>query len=246
MRGALGTAIAALAALATAASCGGDSGDDATTDTAPEATDLGQIHSGEYNLGPVEFSGSFWNSCAPYAPEVAQQAGTFLAGMALKFNRTGALCDACVLVKSAAGRSITARIITTGDTHAPGDIDLSQAAYSALDSGEYPRKMTWELVRCPTVNGNIEYQFQTEASPDWTSLWVRNGRLPIRSVEVKSANHSDFSPLTRGEDGTLTDAAGFGSGSFTLRVTAYDGQIVTDTFPAFPAGGLLTSTAQFR
>jgi expansin (peptidoglycan-binding protein) len=243
MRAALGTA---MVALALTAACGGDAGDDVTTDTAPEATDLGQIHSGQYNLGPVEFAGSFWNSCAPYAPQVEEQAGTLLAGMALKFNGNGVLCDACVKIDSAAGKSITARIITTGDTHAPGDIDLSQAAYAALDSGEYPRKMTWELVKCGAPNGNIEYQFQTEANPDWTSLWVRNGRLPIRSLEVKSANHAEFSPLTRGDDGTLTDAAGFGGGGFTLRVTAYDGQVVTDTFPSFPPGGLLTSSAQFQ
>jgi hypothetical protein len=63
---------------------------------------------------------------------------------------------------------------------------------------------------------------------------------------VKSANHPDFTTLARGDDGTLTDAAGFGAGSFTLRVTAYDGQVVSDTFPSFPAGGLLTSSAQFQ
>ena len=230
------------------AACGASStsgsGSSGTKDTAPTRTAFGEKHAGDYSLGPVAFKGSFHNSCSPYTPELERSAGDLLAGLALKFNGDGSLCDACILVTTAKGKSVTARVVTTGETQGPNDIDLSQKAFDAINTGEYPRAMTWQLVKCPSSD-KLQYQFQTEANPYWTSLWVRNGRLPIRSVEVKSANHADFVPLVRGTDGTLTDEAGFGDGPFTLRVTAYDVQVLTDTFERFTAGAVLTSAGQF-
>ena len=168
-----------------------------------------------------------------------------LAGLALKWNGSGELCDACVLVKSARGRSVVARVVTTGETQGPNDLDLSQAAFDAISQGEYPRKMTWELVKCP-AGGTVQYQFQTEANPYWSSLWVRNARVPIAKVEVKKGASSELVRLVRGGDGTLTDATGFGDGPFTLRVTAIDGQVITDAFPKLVAGTVVPSASQFE
>jgi expansin (peptidoglycan-binding protein) len=234
-----------LPALASCSADGNGDDDDATTDTTPETTKLGEKHAGQYNLSPVAFSGSFWNSCAPYTPELESEVGTMLAGLALKWNGNGSLCDACVRVTTATGKSVTARVVTTGATHGPNDLDLSQSAFDAIDEGQYPRSMNWELVECE-AGGKLQYQFQTEASASWTSLWVRNARLPVTLLEVKSQAHSDFTPLTRGGDGTLTDEAGFGDGSFTLRVTAIDGQVISDTIPAIVPGGVVSSSAQFQ
>lgn len=236
---------ALLAAVAIAA-CGATSGSGGVTkDTTPQSTTLGEAHAGQYSLGPVAFSGSFWNSCAPYTPALEKQVGTMLAGLALKWNGDGSLCDACVVVKTAKGKSVIAQVVTTGETQGPNDLDLSQPAFDAINTGEYPRNMTWELVKCPH-GGKLQYQFQTEANPYWTSLWVRNGRMPIKTVEVKSANHATFTPLTRGTDGTLTDASGFGDGAFTLRVTAVDGQVITDTMPKIAPGQVVDSSSQFE
>jgi expansin (peptidoglycan-binding protein) len=205
----------------------------------------GDVHSGEYNLGPVEWSGSFNNSCSPYTSAIESQEGDYLAGLGLSFNGDGSLCDACIVVQTNAGKSLVLRVVTTGTTTAPNNIDVSQAAYTELNVGEFPRSMTWQLVECPAAAGVVEYQFQTQANVDWTSLWVRNARAPIAKLEVKSAKHADFTALTRGSDGTFTDNGGFGAGAFTLRATSMDGQAVTDTFPAFAAGDLLQSTTQF-
>ncbi len=251
MRVALRPAALVVVVALLVAACGASapSGANGSPSTAPVTTGLGEQHAGDYSLGPVAFSGSFWNSCAPYTPDLEKRAGANLAGLALRFNGSGALCDACVLVKSAKGRSVVARVVTTGETVGPNDLDLSAHAFEAINQGEYPRTMTWQLVKCPAAadrsDDRLRYQFQTEANPYWTSLWVRGGRLPIRTVEVKSENHPRFVKLVRGGDGTLTDEAGFGEGSFTLRVTAYDGQVVTDTFDRFVPGGVLTSSAQF-
>jgi expansin (peptidoglycan-binding protein) len=171
--------------------------------------------------------------------------GAYLAGLDNSFNGDGSLCDACVLMTSAKGKSIVLRVVTTGVSQAPTNADLSKAAYDALSMGVYPRTMTWQLVECPDT-GKLQYQFQTGAYVYWTSLWVRNGRVPITKVEVQSKNHPSFVALTRGTDGTLTDASGFGDGMFTLRITGMDGQMVTDTFPSFQPGQLVASQQQLQ
>lgn len=203
---------------------------------------------GQFHLGPVDYAETaFHNSCAPaggYAPEIQEVEGNFLAGLELTHNGEGQLCDACVELRAATGKSIVARVVTTGVT-SENSIDLSPEAFAALDSGEFPRAMDWQVVKCPDT-GNIYYQFQTEANPWWTSLWVRNARVPIETVEVQSTNHASWFALTRGSDGTYTDNGGFGEGSFTIRVTAVDGQTVEDTFTAFAAGDLVESSTNFQ
>jgi expansin (peptidoglycan-binding protein) len=96
--------------------------------------------------------------------------------------------------------------------------------------------MTWQLTECPDT-GPILYEVQTGSSEYWTSLWVRNARLPLTSVEVQSPNHAAYVALTRGSDGTLTDAAGFGKGTFSIRLTAVGGAPIVDTF-SWPSAGI--------
>jgi expansin (peptidoglycan-binding protein) len=135
------------------------------------------------------------------------------------------------------------RIVTTGVSNARGDMDLSREAFELLgDDGV--RKMSWQLARCPASSGNLALQFQTGAHTDWTSFWVRNPRLPVAKVEVKSSRHSNFVALRRETDGTWNDDAGFGPGSFTLRLTATTGETAELTQPSFEPGGFVTTNAQ--
>src|SRR5262249_39838215 len=131
------------------------------------------------------------------------------------------------------------RVVTYGDT-TMNSIDVSPEAYMILDSGEYPRAMTWQFAECPS-SGPVVYEFQTGSSEYWTSLWVRNARVPLTSVEVESVNHPSCTALDRGGDGTLTDGGGFGNGMFSIRLNGVDGQQVTDTFP-WPASGIAGAT----
>ena len=149
------------------------------------------------------------------------------------------------MINTGTGRSIVARVVTYGVTNQPGDIDVSPSVYASLNTGEYPRSMNWQYSKCPDT-GSLLYEFQTGSNIWWTSLWVRNPRLPVTKVEVKSKNHPNFIPMARGGDGTLTDASGFGEGEFTLRLTAIDGQVVTDTLPSFAPGQMILSTKQFQ
>lgn len=206
---------------------------------------------GQFHLGPVDYTETqFHNACAPgtkYDPKVQQVEGTLLAGLWNGIPDVASYCDACIWVQTAKGKSAMLRVVTYGDT-ASNSIDVSPEAFTILDSGEYPRDMTWQFAKCPDT-GPMQYEFQTGANEWWTSLWVRNARVPLVKVEVKSVNHASFVALERGGDGTLTDGSGFGAGPFTIRATGADGQQVEETFD-WPssgiAGAFLTGKGNFQ
>jgi hypothetical protein len=194
---------------------------------------------GQYNLGPVDYAETQWhNACAPstkYPASVQSEEGDLLAGLWNGIPNVADYCDACITVTTAMGKTALLRVVTYGDT-TNNSIDVSPQAYDILNSGEYPRSMTWQFAECPAT-GVINYEFQTGSSEFWTSLWVRNARVPLTNVEVKSPNHPSFVALTRASDGTVTDASGFGAGTFTIRLTGMDGQQISDTF-SWPASGI--------
>ena len=204
---------------------------------------------GQYNLGPVDYAETQWhNACAPstkYAPAVQQVEGTLLAGLWEGLPDVAQYCDACIVVHTGAGKSALLRVVTYGAT-TYNSIDVSPDAYTILDSGEYPRTMTWQFAECPET-GAMMYEFQSGSSQWWTSFWVRNARVPITKVEVQSVNHAQWTELTRGSDGTLTDPTGFGQGQFSIRSTGVDNSQMVDTFawPSSIAGAILTGAGNF-
>jgi expansin (peptidoglycan-binding protein) len=215
-------------------------------------TTYGQTYSdGLYHLGPVDYDETQWhNACAPgtkYAASIRQLEGNLLAGLWNGIPDVASYCDSCIQVQTAAGKSAVLRVVTYGDT-TTNSIDVSPEAYDILNSGENPRSMTWQFTECPDT-GTIMYEFQTGSNQWWTSLWVRNARVPIEKVEVQSPNHSSYVALERGGDGTLTDGGGFGAGPFSIRLTGRDGQVVTDSFDwpsAGIAGAMLTGAGNFQ
>lgn len=206
---------------------------------------------GQFHLGPVDWDETQWhNACAPsgkYSPAVRMAEGELLAGLWNGIADTAGYCDACIYVTTAKGKSALLRVVTYGDT-AQNSIDVSPKAYDLLNSGEYPRTMSWRFAKCADT-GKLSYEFQSGSSEWWTSFWLRNARVPLTKVEVKSVNHASFVELTRGSDGTLTYAGGFGAGTFTIRATGVDGQQVSDTFEwpgAGIAGAVLTGAGNFH
>lgn len=224
--------LSSIVLISCACACGGGGG----------GVSLGETHSGQYHLGPVEWTGSFWNACAPYPSQIQSMEGQLLAGLSNEVASTGNACDACLKITTGAGKEIILRAITYGVANAPGDVDVSHAAFDQIHQGEYPRSMTWQFVTCPD-SGPLYFQFQDQANPDWTSLWPRNPRVPIQKLEVQSQRHAGFTPLQLGTDGTFTDSGGFGSGAFTLRVTGINGGSVDQSFSSFTGGALLAGTA---
>lgn len=246
----------------TGGSAGGASTNSSSTSSGSNTTSSGSgggalvtygdpYEGGQFHLGPVDYAETaFHNACAPgtkYDPKVQQVEGTLLAGLWNGIPDVASYCDACIWVETAKGKSAMLRVVTYGDTSS-NSIDVSPEAFGILDSGEFPREMTWRFAKCPDT-GPMQYEFQTGANEWWTSLWVRNARVPLVKVEVQSENHASFVELTRGGDGTLTDGSGFGAGKFTIRSTGIDGQQVVETFD-WPSGGIagafLTGKANFQ
>ncbi len=228
--------------------------DDSAADEPPttSAARLGEAHEGQYHLGPVDFAESEWhNACAPEGgyqsslrPSVGL-GGEFLAGVSNQFSQSGGVCDACILIETETGHSIVARVVTYGVEQEPGDIDVSPAVYEAINEDEYPRSMSWSFADCPDA-GNILFEFHSGAHQWWTSLWVRNPRVPIEQVDVKKSGSDSYVTLERSSDGTLVDASGFGEDAFSLRVTAIDGQVVEGELPGFEPGSVVDSGLQFE
>lgn len=216
----------------------------------PVVTYGDKYEGGQFNLGPVDYDETkYHNACAPqtkYSSQARQLEGDLLAGLWNGLPNIAADCDSCIYVTTAKGKTALLRVVTYGDT-STNSIDVSPSAFAQLDTGEYPRAMTWQFAKCPDT-GKIIYEFQTGSSEYWTSFWVRNARVPIAKVEAKSKNH-DYLELSRGTDGTLSDGGGFGKGDFTIRITGIDGSQVIDPFP-WPASGIagqtLTSAGNFQ
>lgn len=200
---------------------------------------LGAPVSGNYQASPVAWEGSPPNACGPYPPAVEMVEGPMLAALGNEYAADGSSCDACIEVVDAEdGKSVIARVITYGAMTAPGNVDLSQPAYDAIAGLSTSHEMTWRLVSCPS-SGPLYFQFQGGGETGATSVWVRNPRIAIDEVEVKSANHASYLALDRGPDGAFTDAAGFGDGAFTLRVIGVDGSSLEQSFAGFTPGTLV-------
>jgi expansin len=212
----------------------------------PDGEVYGEIFTGgEYHLGPVDWEESEWsNAFGPYPQFIQTIEGNYLAGLELEHNGNGEICDACVKITTEKGKSLIVRVITTGAT-TKNSIDVSPEAYEILNSGEYPRYMSWYVTKCPPNGKNIYYQFKTGSHEWWTALWARNIALPLKRVEVKNQNHSEWFEMVRESDGSYVDYSGFGTGAFSLRLTAIDGQVIEDNYPSYEAGGLLESSGQF-
>ncbi len=143
---------------------------------------------GQYNLGPVDYTETqFHNACAPstkYPASVQQTEGSLLAGLWNGIANVAGYCDACIYVTTGKGKSAMLRVVTYGDT-STDSMDVSPSAFQILNTGEYPRLVTWQFAKCPE-HGRRLLRVSTGSSEYWTSFWVRNARVPLRSVEVKS------------------------------------------------------------
>jgi len=216
---------------------------DASASTGGNVTYGEPFTGGQFHLGPVDYEETVWhNACAPgtkYAQSIRQEEGQLLAGLWDGIPNVAGYCDACIRMTTDKGKTALLRVVTYGAT-TPNSVDVSPAAYKILNSGEYPRSMTWQFAKCEDT-GKIHYEFKPGAHEYWTSFWVRNARVPLAKVEVKSPNHASFFALKRSTDGTLTDDKGFGKGTFTIRLTGVDGAVVTDTFD-WPSGGVGNKT----
>ncbi|WP_394845951.1 hypothetical protein LZC95_00625 [Pendulispora brunnea] len=154
-----------------------------------------------------------------------------------------AACGACAAVQGPKGK-ITVRIVDQCPECARGHLDLSKEAFAKIanvDDGRVP--ITWQTVACD-VSGNVAYHYKDGSSQYWTAIQVRNHRLPIRKLEIRTS--SGFVEAPRKDYNYFVAEKGAGPGPVTVRVTAIDGQTLEDTLPAASSDATASGKSQFK
>jgi hypothetical protein len=219
---------------------------------------FGDDHSGNFWLGPVDYAETaYHNACAPsdakYPSLIQQLYGGYIMGLANEATLAGLtagkgeLCDVCAELH-ANGQSVVARVVTYGQEHAAGDIDVSKEVDVALDAAA-GRSVSWRFVTCPTEHA-IYYTFDGR---QWSNVWffrvwVRNARVPVLRVDYRLGSAA-WAEADWQSDGAWQAANEDFSKGFSLRVTSVDGQSIEDTLPGagtFDPNAGIASHTNFR
>jgi len=220
-------------------STGSSSTGSSVTGSSGSADVLGEEHTGNFWLGPVDYAETQWhNACAPsnkYPAGIQALYGNYIMGFANEVTfqgltaSAGQLCDVCVQLE-ANGKSLIARAVTYGQETGPNDIDVSPEIDAELN-GDSGRTATWKLVACPTTDP-LHYTFDGR---QWDNVWffrvwVRNARMPVANVEYRIGD-AEWATADWQSDGAWQASSQDFSGGFSLRVTSIDDQVVEDELP---------------
>jgi expansin len=154
-----------------------------------------------------------------------------------------AWCGACVDVTGPMGE-IVVRIVDQCPGCQPGDLDLSQQAFTkiaALSAGRV--KITWHEVACD-VTGPVAYQLKDGSNAFYTAIQLRNTRYPVATLEARDGTGT-FQPIARLDYNYFVASSGLGAGPFALRVTDTRGQVLEDDAVALTADQTTPGAAQF-
>jgi expansin len=154
-----------------------------------------------------------------------------------------AVCGECVAITGPNG-SVTVRIVDLCPGCEQGHLDLSQQAFAQIadvSAGKVP--ITWKVVACNNVTGNVEYQIKDGSSQYWTAIQVRNSRLPVAKLEW--LDNSTWTDVSRADYNYFVVSSGVGSGSYQVRITSSTGDTLTDTLPPVQANAVVQGSGQF-
>lgn len=154
-----------------------------------------------------------------------------------------AWCGACVDVHGPSG-DVRVRIVDLCPECEAGHLDLSPEAFEQVAAIELGRvDITWEMVECG-IDGPISYRYKDGANQWWTAVQVLDHRLPVESMEY-SKDGASFLPMMRMDYNYFLTESGFGEEETVVRVTAIDGQTLTDTLPPVEEYLITEGQAQF-
>ena len=135
-------------------------------------------------------------------------------------------------------RKLATRLAARRHRARRGRIDIRRTLRRSMGTGGIPIRPAYakphparpELVLLCDVSGSVRYRYKDGTNPWWTAVQVLNHALPITSLEW-SSDGSSFKAAPRQDYNYFLDAAGFGENPVTVRITAVDGQTLTDTLP---------------
>jgi expansin len=196
---------------------------------------IGESQSGEGTYYAADGSGNCMFDKSPNDLNVAAMNAPQYAG--------GAVCGECAEVQGPKGR-VTVRIVDQCPGCKEGDLDLSPQAFDQIgehSAGRIP--ITWSVVPC-AVTGNVSYRYKEGSSAYWTAIQVRNHRLPITRLELQ--RNGVWGDVPREPYNYFIASGGAGPGPVMVRITAIDGQTLTDTLPAVTSGAVVPGASQYK
>lgn len=214
----------------------GDGGAPSHAGDSSTAPPLGQDQTGDGTYYDATGAGACSFDPTPNDLDVAAMNAPQFAG--------SAVCGECVAITGPKG-SVTVRVVDLCPECKSGDLDLSQSAFAKIADVSAGRvKITWHVVAC-AVTGSVAYRFKEGSSQYWTAIQVRNHKLPVTKLEWQKSGA--WQDVPRESYDYFVIAGGVGTtGSFQVRVTSIDGQVLTDTLPSVQAGQTVDGAAQFK
>ena len=153
------------------------------------------------------------------------------------------VCGMCADVTGPLGK-VTVRIVDRCPECKTGDLDLSLQAFTRIAEQSAGRvKISWVPVAC-TVSGPVSFRFKEGSSQYWMAVQVRNSRLPINKIELQQGN--SWITLEQQSYNYYIRSSNPGPGPFTFRVTALDGQQLTESGVALMPAAVVQGTQQFK
>lgn len=172
---------------------------------------------------------------------------TLLIAAARDWNGA-AVCGNCLEIV-ANGKKVVVKIQDRCPDCGEKSFDLSQYAFSQLatpSTGVVNACWTW--VSCD-VTGGIQYWIKEGSSQWWFQIMIANQRVPVAKLEVKGTGQSTFTNLPKTDYNYFNgEVMGTVTLPITVRVTATNGEVITDTISNLASGGSvmkIQSTKQF-
>ncbi|KAJ9057315.1 hypothetical protein DSO57_1023845 [Entomophthora muscae] len=156
------------------------------------------------------------------------------------------ICGSCVNVTNTdSGKSTVVHVVDQCLGCGEEDLNLSLPAFTSIGSNA-PNHLpiSWSIVRCPDVTGNIQYFWETGSNQWWSALQVRNHAEAVASVSYSKSDTGPWKEFTRRDDNYFT-TSGIATPVF-FNITSTTGKSIIDSnMIPLEQGGIVSSSAQF-
>lgn len=181
--------------------------------------DPATVHSGEGTY--YQYSGG--GNCSYPLPA----SGTYTAAMNNTDYANSQACGAWITVTNPATRqSVRVRIDDRCPECAPGDVDLTQAAFSRISPLAAGRiRINWRHVAGTAAE--MKLYFKEGSSRYWTAVQVRDHKYPIRSLSYRrTGSGASFVSVPRASYNYFIASSGMGVGPYDFRIVDVHGRAV--------------------
>ncbi|KAI9297495.1 barwin-like endoglucanase [Neoconidiobolus thromboides FSU 785] len=155
-------------------------------------------------------------------------------------------CGACLSITNTANnQTVIANVVDQCVGCGQFDLVMSLNTFQKIaDPAAGVVNVSWNQIRCPNVQGNIKYSWQSGSNQWWAAVQIQNYVSAVRSLEYKSAT-KDWTPVMRRDDNFFILSSA-GPGPYKFRLTSYDNKVVEDpNVVPLENGGIQTSPVQF-